>query len=250
MCFKRIIDGCFDLLFPQRCQVCDVALPETERGAMVSKFCFDCCAGFELVVKPFCRVCGAELYGDKEKGPLCGRCLKSSPPFAICRSLFRYGGEIQSLVHSLKYKKDSSVLTGIAELTGGIELSEFSACDLIVPVPLHIKRLRQRGFNQAALLALTIFGEGKKQVVPDLLCRTRNTVPQTSLDGLSRRKSLKGAFTVKRGDNIKGGVICLVDDVYTTGTTVAECSKTLILHGAASVKVLTLARAELSPRAK
>jgi ComF family protein len=114
--------------------------------------------------------------------------------------------------------------------------------DLIVPVPLHKKRLRQRGFNQALELARLFFPLEKARIRPTILMRTRWTTPQAGLGGRERRRNLAGAFQVGDGEKILAKKILLVDDVFTTGSTVNECAKVLRQSGAADIQVLTLAR--------
>ena len=117
------------------------------------------------------------------------------------------------------------------------------AIDLLVPVPLHVKRLRERGFNQAHLL---IRRWAKQEGIPFdglTLSRSRWTAPQTGLSRSERRKNIKGAFSIRHPERIKGRKIVLVDDVYTTGATVNECARVLMKAGAEFVDVLTLARA-------
>ncbi len=124
--------------------------------------------------------------------------------------------------------------------------STFSVPDLIFPVPLHKSRLRQRGFNQALLLAGSCFPRWRNSIVADGLLRVRATVPQTDLDGAGRRKNLKGAFALKDPDMVRGKTVLLVDDVFTTGSTVRECSRVLQAGGAERVEIFTLARSLLS----
>jgi ComF family protein len=162
--------------------------------------------------------------------------------------MVRYEPEVQKLVHKLKYSGDLSVLPGISELIGRYDMTEFSDIDCIVVVPLHLKRLRRRGFNQAAVLAGLFFADRRSLIKTDWLVRTRNTVPQTKLDRTARRKNLRGAFDARATSNFQGATVCLVDDVFTTGTTVRECSQVIQQEGAAEVKVLTLARVNLSHR--
>jgi len=118
----------------------------------------------------------------------------------------------------------------------------FSAVDLIIPVPLHPRRLRERGFNQSLLLARQV---GKRRSIPlnfTALHRTRQTQPQTQLSGAERRKNVRGAFEVRQAEVVGGKRILLVDDVFTTGATVQECASVLGEAGASEVHVLTLAR--------
>ena len=114
--------------------------------------------------------------------------------------------------------------------------------DLIVPVPLHPKRLRWRGFNQSLLLARQVSRLYEVPVDPFVLCRERETVPQTQLAEDERRKNVRGAFAITPGKLLKGTSVLLVDDVYTSGATANECSRVLVRAGAREVYVLTLAR--------
>jgi len=115
--------------------------------------------------------------------------------------------------------------------------------DCIVPIPLHIRRLRERGFNQALLLARTLSKRTRIPCRERTLRKIKDTPFQTVLKGRERRRNLKGAFHVDNKMDIKGNSILLVDDVYTTGTTVNECARTLLKEGADKVAIVTLARA-------
>jgi ComF family protein len=128
----------------------------------------------------------------------------------------------------------------MAALASNSALAELSCPDIIVPVPLHLHKLRSRGFNQSLLLAQVFFPD-QKEKIRHCLVRRRHTRPQTGLKGVERRKNVVGAFALRAGEGLTGKKICLVDDVFTTGTTVNECAKTLKRAGAASVEVATLA---------
>ena len=123
-------------------------------------------------------------------------------------------------------------------------LSDIDQPDLIVPVPLHIKRLKKRGFNQALLLARIFFPEHHHLINFSVLQRKRNTSPQTGMDGKERRRNMKNAFVVVDERSVLGKAVLLIDDVFTTGTTVNECARVLKRSGAKEVKVLTLARVD------
>ena len=173
---------------------------------------------------------------------LCGGCLKKKPSFDAARSLFWYEAVIKDLLINIKFNNDTPSLAGLTMLLEKEDLSFFDDCDLIIPVPLHNKRLRKRGFNQSVLLSKLLFCRRLKDIEPFLLSRERVTQPQIGLSGAERRKNLKNVFSVKKPKAIHNKNICLVDDVYTTGTTVDECSRTLKSHGCERVKVLTVAR--------
>ncbi len=191
-------------------------------------------------------MCGVEVHGEKCRDYLCGACLYKAPPFVVARSLVRYGPVVQQLVHRLKYRADTSVVTALIEIVSCCDLSLFADCDLIIPVPLHRKRLQQRGLNQAVIMARIFFPELQKLFKPVGLRRTVNTRPQTKLSGDGRRKNLDGVFSVNYRMSVENKTVCLVDDVFTTGTTASECSKALLHRGAKEVRVLTFARVEVS----
>lgn len=246
MWITRIANGCLDLLFPPSCASCDMRLDNLDP----SEICDQCTAEINSLCPPLCRICGLEVHGEKDIQPLCGDCLRTPPPFSVCRSIVRYEPVVQRLVHRLKYNGDTSVLPGISQLINRHDLSNFTDCDYIIPVPLHLGRLRQRGMNQAMLLARLFFSDRPELIRTDILVRVKATIPQTKLDGVLRRKNLKGAFQIQRESDVAGAVVCLVDDVFTTGTTVRECSNMLMKSGAQKVKVLTLARAAAPHRGR
>ena len=243
-CFLSLTDlavGAMDILFPHRCAACGKKL----LGEHKRKMCSDCRSDISFLQPPVCKICGMELKGDKERSHICGRCLSNPPPYLLARSVVQYSSVVQKLLHGLKYGADTSVLPGIAEILSQFDLAPFDHCDHIIPVPLHVKRLRQRGLNQSVLLAKIIFSNKTQSTLKtDFLIRARNTVPQTTLNGVERRKNLKDAFIVAQKAEIGQSSICLVDDVFTTGTTVSECSRVLCRHGAKEVKVITFTRVE------
>jgi len=161
----------------------------------------------------------------------------------LARASFYYQQPLVSLILQWKFSHRMTGLATMASLaTQSAVFPTFSVPDLIFPVPLHKSRLRRRGFNQALLLAGSCFHGWRNSIVADGLLRIRATVPQTSLDGAGRRKNLNGAFALKDPDMVRGKTVLLVDDVFTTGSTVRECSRVLRAGGAERVEVFTLAR--------
>ena len=236
---KGLFSGIWQLLFPPSCSGCGVRLPLDSSFAL----CRICRQEIVYLQPPFCRLCGCELIGDPERSFCCSDCLRRPPPYHLARSILRYEPCVGQLLQRLKYHGDTSVLPAMAELIAGQDLSPFLNCQMIIPVPLHPGRHRQRGLNQATLLARLFFPERQADVNCNVLQRTRVTPAQTSLNGERRRTNLRGAFGVSSGVELSGRV-CLIDDVFTTGSTVAECAKTLLKHGVSEVRVLTLARAD------
>ena len=179
----------------------------------------------------------------------CAQCLTRPPHFASARSMARYRPSAESdrrslpsLIRRHKYGLDQSLRLALAEFLGDELPYSAADCDVVVPVPLHRRRLWWRGFNQAALLAMTISRHLEVPIELTALTRSRMTTPQTSQDHDARRRNVRRAFAVARPARIKGRRVLLVDDVMTTGATVDECARVLMAASAARVDVLTLAR--------
>jgi len=234
------------LVFPPVCAVCRERLDFRSEQS----FCRQCAGSIIYLKKPLCRTCGMELIGEEDRNFLCGECLRSPPTYALARSLVRYQAGVRQLVQKLKYGRDTSVSGGISAIIDAADLTEFTDCRWILPVPLYRQRHRQRGLNQATILAGLFFPEKKQNIRPDWLYRKYNTTPQTTLSGFERRNNLAGAFAVRSDNGLQNAKVCLVDDVYTTGTTVRECAATLIVAGVCEVKVLTLARVAVPQRGR
>jgi ComF family protein len=160
-------------------------------------------------------------------------------------SVVRYGPPVSGLLHSLKYGANTTVLPALCTILKPFLDFAPSDCNYIVPVPLHFGRLRLRGLNQAVYLSQLIFPDNQAAIIPDLLQRKRATRPQTGLDGAGRRRNLRGAFALRPGSTVLGKSVCLVDDVFTTGTTLYECGRVLRAAGAAEIRAVTLARVVL-----
>jgi len=231
-----------DILFPRRCAACGEKLFTSSKR----RICNDCRADIRFLHHPLCRSCGKELGGDDSREYLCGDCLVDLPPYRLARSVVQYSSPIGKLLYGLKYGNDTTGMPGIGEIVSRFDMSPFAYCDTVMPVPLHPGRLRQRGLNQSVLLAKIFFRKQTETVLNShSLLRIRNTIPQTTLDGRLRRQNLRGAFSLVDEDNVAGLTVCLVDDVFTTGTTVSECSRVLLDHGVKEVRVITLARVVL-----
>ena len=234
---KSWLSAVWDLLFPVSCTICSASISRPD-----SALCPVCLENVRLISSPFCTVCGLEMESSAPGDHLCGSCLRKRPPFYSARAVARYQEPVSTLLHKLKYQGDTSVLPALQEVVNLFSVISIDHADRIIPVPLHRCRLRIRGFNQAKLLAELFFQGCREQLLLDCLERRQYTEPQTTLDGDARRKNLRQAFMVRKAEQIRGRTVFLVDDVYTTGTTVAECSKVLLAAGAHAVKVVTVAR--------
>lgn len=227
-----------ELCFPAVCLLCQESLP----AFSAVHLCPGCRAGIRLIQPPLCQCCGVEFIGSGDSH-YCGFCLASPPHFSRARAILRYDDESAKLVHAFKYGAKTVGRGTFCALAKEVApLADLAPPELIIPVPLHAKRLKSRGFNQALVLARFLFPAQRKRIAPHLLIRIRSTEPQTTLSGRERRQNLTGAFAVRHPDRIRGRHLLLVDDVFTTGTTLNECAKVLMGHGAARVEALTLAR--------
>ncbi len=235
---KLLIESCQELIFPSACLHCGNRLPCRELPLL----CGDCLAEINHIFSPHCPVCGMPLPAGREH--LCGPCLRSTYAFDKARAALYYREPVTSLISSLKF---NGTLTGLATLAylanNSPRTKDLSIPDLILPVPLYAQRLRERKFNQATLIARACFRSDREKIKPDILVRHRATPTQTGLTGAARRKNLSRAFSVRKPEQIKNKNILLVDDVFTTGSTVNECAKILRKAGAKRIEVFTVARA-------
>jgi len=230
----------FQFFLPSQCHCCEVFLEEGERG-----ICPDCLSKIRWITPPFCSICGSPFSSKEVEIHLCGNCLTKKTYFAKARSLGYYEGPLQEAIHRWKYEGRASLASFFGEwMAEGFRRHWTSeAFDIVVPVPLHRKRLRERGFNQAFLLARELSRRIGVPCEKKMLRKEKPTVPQVLLSGVEREKGVRGAFRVREEDQVAGRSILLVDDVYTTGATVNECSRVLMAGGAKSVEVFTLAHA-------
>ena len=177
---------------------------------------------------------------------LCGDCIRQTRSFGCARSAVIYTPGIRKVLHQYKYRGRLQLAVPLGDILLATFLRFFDSgdMDLILPVPLHRDRFRQRGFNQAHRLMVNWKRvDGGLAPTPRLLVKTRATPPQAGLGKLQRRRNIRGSFGVRRPAAVRSRRILLVDDIYTTGATAAECARVLMRCGAAQVDVLTLARA-------
>ena len=238
--FRNLLAPIVDLLFPPICHLCREYIP----GADKVQLCPACLAKAPPLLSPKCSCCGHPFESPLGADHLCGPCITDPAPFSSARAALLFEGSTRELIHQFKYGKRVLLRRPLGLLAAAYldDCAGKFGADLIVPVPLHSKRLRQRGFNQAILLG-EIFSQ--KWGVPlsrNNLRRIRWTEPQVNLGSAERAANVKGAFAVTSEEEIAGRKIFLVDDVYTTGSTVKECCRVLLKGGAAEIAVLTVAR--------
>ena len=209
-----------------------------------------------------CSICGEGLvsqyaYASEHGEALCGLCRRVAPPFAKATAYGSYDGGLRELIHLLKYDQVrpaanvlgrmlADAITDLEESFGAHDLLFPKQPVLIVPVPLHARKLRQRGFNQTEMIArvaLKLRHSGQEMILaPDMLIRQRETKSQIGLTRHQRRENMRGAFAVAKPEALQDREVLLVDDVFTTGTTASECARVLRRAGAKRVWVATVAR--------
>jgi ComF family protein len=221
-----------NILFPEICPICQRPASEHKTAPV----CTDCWQSIRPYTGPKCRKCGRPLTSDASI--ICGDCLQDGPAFESAGSFGLYEGALRKAINLLKYHNVIRLSKPLSDILLQIEIPRV---DAVLPVPLYKKRLRQREFNQSALIA-KYSAEGLGSVlVTDSLVKTIDTKPQVGLSSDQRRKNMKNAFRVQNSEAIQGKDILLIDDVSTTGATIRECSKVLKKAGAGSIHVLTLA---------
>ncbi len=234
----RFAAAALDLLFPPRCQACLAFRPQP--------LCDECRSTFQLIAPPFCDQCGEPLPGS-QAGTKCAACRRDQFYFIAARSAARFEGRLRSAIHAFKYDGRTHLAGPLGALMAECLLDPvrglpIATIELVVPIPLHLQRQRQRGYNQSELLGREVAQRVGRTLDAHCCRRTRPTVDQIGLSARQREDNVRGAFTAE-GDALRGRVVLLIDDMYTTGATMNECARALRRAGAADVYGLTLARA-------
>lgn len=237
---RNILTGLADVVFPPGCILCGAFMDEHSHPS----FCTHCFSQIPFIQSPQCTCCGLPFLDKEGEDHLCGECIASEQFFSVACSLGKYDSVLLEAIHLFKYRGKVTLGKALGRLMTEHEYRNVTIRDytLIIPVPLHKKRLRERGFNQSLILARELSLCFSIPLDFSLLKRTVHRKPQTMLKKKERLANVKGAFEVKSAEKIKGEKILLVDDVYTTGSTVKECARVLLQNQAAEVAVLTLAR--------
>jgi ComF family protein len=237
---KRMLNGVADLIYPRECGGCGCSMADDE-GAL----CWDCLASCAPVTRPFCERCGDPIEGVSVDGFRCSLCRRRPPAFTMARSAFRYRGKLKHAMHGFKYSARLDLADNLAQmLESCVRAHGFDRnIDVILPVPLHATRFRERGYNQSSLLAKHLARRlGLYYRPAGILSRVRDTATQTGLNARQRAVNVQGAFKVTDSARVRGQSVLLVDDVMTTGATVSAAAKALHSAGAAGVYVVTVAR--------
>ena len=243
----QLLRQLIDIIYPPRCATCGKFLSDERpcSGGRARYFCQACYAGFREINSPLCPICSTPFFYGVDEDHVCEDCLRKRPFYDATLAPYLYEGTLMEAIHQFKYGAKAFLADALGPL-----LAQFAQMHvrgskdiLCIPVPLHPKRLRERGFNQSLLLARHL-ADGLDTELDFLsLRRVKYTLPQTGLGREERRKNVRNAFRLEHPKAVKGKRVLLVDDVATTGNTLNACAGVLKRSGARKVLCLVLARA-------
>lgn len=242
-----------DVMFPRSCRVCDTPLEGHEAAERLTHwFCPICLADFKRIEPPFCSVCGEVFDGAADSSFQCTNCAGQKLTFEFAIAGFQAEGAVLDLIHQFKYGHDMTLRVPLGRMLEQVlldsRLQVLPLSDwLLVPVPLHSVRERERGFNQCRELCREL---SRRRGIPmvDTMVRTRATPQQSQLTRFQRLENLRGAFEMRtrysgKTSELRGRSVLLVDDVFTTGATTNECARVLRREaGVEKVVVISVAR--------
>lgn len=256
------VDAVSCAVFPSKCRLCNQPLLHLST-APICAVCWNDL--LEQIPDNLCTVCGEQLSvggvrfattatpQSPDARNLCHLCERARPPFQLAVAYGEYEGTLRALVHLLKYERIPTIAGPLGVLLAGTiaRREDLPPSLTVVAVPLHASKQRERGFNQTALLAEATVRSLRRrrrdlelQLALEAMGRQRATENQSGLTPRQRRRNLRGAFFVRQPEKIAGRAVLLLDDIYTTGATARECTRTLLGAGAISVHVGTLARSQ------
>lgn len=233
----EVLRAFLDLVYPPHCPACDASVDG--HAAL--------CAACEISLYPLgaaCPRCAEPV--EASVAATCRRCTRTPPPFETIHAPFRYGGQLAVALQRLKYGRRPDIARSLAPLFAPIFMTASARADVIVPMPLHWRRQSARGFNQAALLAREARYDRDVPIDEIPLRRARATAPQTGMNARDRATNVADAFAVppRHRARVADRRILVVDDIVTTGATMAAAARALLDAGASAVSGLCLARAE------
>lgn len=234
--FKTALHTFLDLIIPPLCPICK------KRVLSTHGLCAECFKQIHFIARPYCEICGKPFEFDIPEETRCGACCKKNPIFTKARSAFIYDLFSAKLILPFKHSDHLELTPLLSNLLYRAGADLFKETDLIIGVPLHRFRYIKRKYNQADILAKELANKLHIPYYSNVLIRKRATVSQGHMKAAERKRNVAGAFSVKNHSAIKDKNILVIDDVFTTGATLNECTKILLKNGAAKVFVLTLAR--------
>lgn len=243
---RQVIETALMFLYPAQCRgTCDTPLGLEP----VPYFCSACWTQMQFVEPPWCEMCGTPLLSasssDADESEVCDACAKAPPRYGKLRTIAFYEETLQQAIHLFKFEKRTALAKPLiqlmlAHLPDDCRIEDY---DFILPIPIHKKRMRERGFNQSILLAEGIAKAKGVPIATDIFVRDKNTKAQSSLAGReARQENIIDAFKLRKPKSVFGKRLLLIDDVFTTGATIREAVKELWNAGPGEIDVLTLAR--------
>lgn len=224
------------IVLPSRCIGCEGELPLTGRKASC---CLSCWRSLPFIETAICRSCGFASQLPAGTSFICIECSWSSPPCSSFAAWGHYRGVLEKVLVAFKFHKHDFLSQHLADLL--LEVTPADGFDLVIPVPLHPRRLRSRGYNQSELLSRRFAKSRRLEHSASILERIKETSPQTALGRAERAKNVRKAFVAS--SDVEGREVLLIDDVCTTGATIQECARALLKAGAAEVHAAVVARA-------
>lgn len=228
-----------NIIVPQTCLYCK----KDQRYDYKFPLCENCLKELEPIKFPYCQKCGIEL---KSGGALCYNCKKDKVKryFSFSRSVFKFNPVLREAIHTFKYSGYKNIGRWLGSLMAEkfIEYKELEGFDFLIPVPISLRKKRERGFNQSEILAFEISKKTGLSVLSDVVVKIKDTKSQVGLSQNERENNLEGSFSCINHDKIKGKKIIIVDDVATTLSTLNEVSKVLKKSGVKEIACYTLAR--------
>lgn len=224
----RSIWGMLDLMFPPVCGGC---------GKEGSGWCGDCQNKVQVLNGNLCEVCGLPQDGSS----VCNSCIADRPHYRALRAWAVFDNPVRKALHSLKYHRNISMGLSLAEHMSGFVKDLNWTIDMVIPIPLGRQRMKERGYNQVAMIAKPLALSLEIQYTPDQLWRSKETRTQVGLSSVERKENVRSAFAAGKG--VAGKSVLVMDDVSTTGSTLSSSAEALFASGAKDVFALTVARA-------
>ena len=240
--FKAVLNSLITVVFPSSCVLCRAMVEDVALGVV----CLNCWKRVNPGVGEICSRCGYFIPSTRlfSNTPLCGSCRRNLFHFDFARAYSTFNDPIKEIVHQFKYHAHQSLARPLSSLLFQIYSDNHRELwsDLVIPIPLHKARERERGFNQSFLLAKYFCRQSNLSLQSGILVRGRPTATQAGLSRRARRLNMAGAFRITAQGRVQNQSVLLIDDVFTTGATLNECARLLKEKGARRVNVLTLAR--------
>lgn len=237
----KLLNFIIKLIFPPKCPLCEKIVEEDET------LCKDCWEKIKFIKEPFCDKCSSPLEYKASKKVICAHCIQTKPLYVKLRSAVVYNSFVSKIIFKFKFYDKIHLKKIMAKLMVEASKDIMDDIDILIPIPLHKKRLIFRKYNQSLLLAEEIAKLTNKQVIYNFIYKNKHTVPQVKLKQKDRIENIKGKFSINKEylDKIKEYKnlnFAIIDDVVTTGSTIKECIKVLNKAGIKNVYVISFAK--------